>query len=80
MRFDLFKNHSKKKLRNIRSTVVYGNNFIDNIYLACTCCYDNTKKDITTRDKLSYIGKRVKAGHDSILEHGTLIIAVHDIP
>lgn len=80
MRFDLFKNHSKKKLRNIRSTVVYENNFIDNIYLACTCCYDNTKKDITTRDKLSYIGKRVKAGHDSILEHGTLIIAVHDIP
>lgn len=80
MRFDLFRNHSKKKLRNIGSSVVYENNFIDNIYLACTCCYDNTKKDITTRDKLSYIGKRVKAGHDSILEHGTLIIAVHDIP
>jgi flavin-dependent thymidylate synthase len=52
-------------------TLLYKNQLINNIYDACTCCYDNTK-DLDYFQKKDYIAKRIDAGHESILEHGKL--------
>lgn len=59
--------------------MLYKNKLVDNIYEACTCCYDNTKS-INYLEKKEYIGKRISAGHESILEHGRLTILFNDIP
>lgn len=59
--------------------LLYKNSLVNNIYEACTCCYDNTK-NINYLEKKDYIGKRINAGHESILEHGKLSILFNDIP
>lgn len=59
--------------------LLYKNSLVNNIYEACTCCYDNTKA-INYLEKKEYIGKRINAGHESILEHGKLAILFSDIP
>lgn len=59
--------------------LLYKNSLVNNIYEACTCCYDNTK-NINYLEKKDYIGKRINAGHESILEHGRLSIIFNDIP
>jgi flavin-dependent thymidylate synthase len=59
--------------------VLYKNKLVENIYEACTCCYDNTKS-INYLEKKEYIEKRISAGHESILEHGKLAILFNDIP
>ena len=53
--------------------LLYKNQLVDNIYEACTCCYDNTK-ELDYLQKKSYIAKRINSGHESILEHGKLAI------
>jgi thymidylate synthase (FAD) len=55
--------------------LLYKNRLIENIYEACTCCYDNTKS-ISYIEKKDYIARRVKAGHESVLEHGRLAIFI----
>lgn len=59
--------------------MLYKNKLVENIYEACTCCYNNTKS-INYLEKKEYIGKRISAGHESILEHGRLAILFNDIP
>jgi len=63
----------------LSSRLLYKNSLVNNIYEACTCCYDNTK-NINYLEKKDYIGKRINAGHESILEHGRLAILFNDIP
>ena len=58
--------------------LLYKNDLVDNIYEACSCCYDNTKS-IPYLEKKKYIGKRVNSGHESILEHGKLAILFTNI-
>jgi flavin-dependent thymidylate synthase len=65
-------------VKGITGEIVYKNNHVNNIYEACTCCYDNTKP-ITYEEKKEYIGKRITAGHESILEHGRLAIKISGI-
>ena len=59
-------------------TLLYMNSLIENIYDACTCCYDNTKP-LTYIQKKEYIKKRVNAGHVSVLEHGRLCVYFKNI-
>lgn len=58
---------------SIKGKLLYKNNLIENIYEACSCCYDNTKI-ISYLEKKEYIKKRVNAGHESILEHGRMAL------
>lgn len=66
------------KNKSITSQIIYKNNHVSNIYEACTCCYDNTKK-LDYFQKKEYIEKRINAGHESILEHGRLAIKISNI-
>ena len=59
--------------------VLYKNNIVENIYEACSCCYDNTKT-ISYLEKKKYIGKRVNSGHESILEHGRMALLFKELP
>lgn len=65
--------------RNTIAEVIYKNDHVNNIYEACTCCYDNTKC-ISYEEKKEYISKRINAGHESMLEHGKLAIKISNIP
>lgn len=67
------------KPNKMQCKLLYKNRLVENIYIACTCCYDKTKP-IDYMAKKEYIEKRVKAGHDSILEHGRLSILFTDVP
>ena len=67
-----------RKNNSINSKIIYKNNHVANIYEACTCCYNNTKK-ISYLEKKSYIEKRINAGHESILEHGRLALKISNI-
>lgn len=58
--------------------VLYFNDTVDIIYEACTACYDNTK-DINYFEKKKYIEKRIKCGHESVLEHGFVSFIISDI-
>lgn len=64
---------------DIQAKLLYKNNLVDNIYEACTCCYNNTK-NISYLEKKEYIKKRILAGHESILEHGRLAMKFYNIP
>lgn len=66
------------KSTHIETSLLYKNKLIENIYEACSCCYDNTKP-LTYIQKKEYIGKRVHAGHESILEHGKLAILMENV-
>lgn len=63
----------KKKDQAGLTTLLYMNSMIENIYDACTCCYDNTKP-FNYIQKKEYIEKRVNAGHESVLEHGRFCV------
>lgn len=67
------------KKHEMECRLLYKNHLVDNIYAACTCCYDNSKP-IPYLEKKEYIGKRINAGHDSVLEHGRLAIIINNIP
>lgn len=58
--------------------ILFYNDTVDIIYEACTACYNNTK-DISFDEKKKYISKRVKCGHESVLEHGFVSFIIHDI-
>lgn len=72
-------NLSKKKINDTQCYLIYKNNLIENIYEACSCCYDNTK-ELSYLEKKKYVGKRISAGHESILEHGRLAMILRNIP
>lgn len=62
----------------MESKIIYKNDLVTNIYAACSCCYNNNKV-IDYLEKTKYIEKRVNAGHDSILEHGRVVIEITGI-
>lgn len=51
------------------------NNYVDICAKACACCWDKPVPT-TFEDKLTYIGKRVKIGHNSILEHSNIVLLI----
>lgn len=53
--------------------IVCNNNYIDIIHDACKLCY-KSKPEETMEKKLSYIEHKVKVGHESVLEHGNIIM------
>jgi len=55
--------------------VIYENAMVDICHDASKLCY-KSKPEKTHIDKLKYIEKKVKAGHESILEHSNIIILV----
>lgn len=57
----------------INSHTIYHNNFIDIVHDACKLCYKGKDED-TVEKKLSYIEKKIRAGHESVLEHSNVII------
>lgn len=62
----------------MESKIIYKNDLVTNIYAACSCCYNNNKA-IDYLEKTKYIEKRINAGHDSILEHGRVVIEITGI-
>ena len=62
----------------MESKIIYKNDLVTNIYAACSCCYNNNKV-IDYLEKTKYIEKRINAGHDSILEHGRVVIEITGI-
>lgn len=79
---DTFGNKLMKKIFEFKegeSELLYGNYAIDDIYEACTACYDNKKKNIKFHQKIEYISKRIKAGHDSVTEHGFVSMIIKNI-
>lgn len=69
---------SKRKNAIGCTTLLYMNSLIENIYQACTCCYDNTK-DLNYIQKKEYIKRRVDVGHVSVLEHGRLAFQFREV-
>lgn len=65
-------------ISSMEGNIIYKNNHVNNIYEACTCCYDNTKC-IPYDEKKEYISKRINVGHESMLEHGRLAIKITNI-
>ena len=61
---------------NYNCYLKYSNDLVNNVYAACTCCYNNLKQNMSYDKKLEYIKRRVSAGHNSILEHGRLIFGI----
>lgn len=74
----MFKKKKQSRTKLPEAILLYKNNHVDNIYEACTCCYDNTKK-LNYFQKKEYIAKRIIAGHESILEHGRLALKIINI-
>ena len=71
-----------KKHRNSKPftvSAVWWNDSVDIIDAACSCCYHITKQK-SYEEKKEYIGKRVLAGHTSILEHGIIILFLKNVP
>lgn len=59
------------------TALLFKNDIVDIIYPACASCYGISEdKNKTYEQRLSYIGRRVKAKHTSILEHSNIIIQV----
>jgi len=61
--------------KGVYDKYIYSNNHIDIIHDTCRLCY-NGKKEATKEDKLAYIERRVKTGHESILEHSNIVIYI----
>lgn len=56
---------------------IYCSNFLSTVFPACAACYGiKDSKYPKDKDKLDYIGRRVKSGHTSILEHSNVIIEI----
>lgn len=84
---DLFNNNGLKKTKSdserlpvtgyadpdrITGDLVMMNNGVEICALACSSCWD-TKLPDQYADKSSYIGRRAKTGHTSILEHSNVV-------
>lgn len=74
------KKNNTPKGWNVEARLLYGNYVVDDIYAACTACYDNAKPNISFKEKINYITKRIKAGHDSVTEHGFVTMIISGIP
>lgn len=60
------------------TALLYTNDIVDTIYPACASCYGlSSEKNKSYEQRLSYIGRRVKTSHTSILEHSNIIIQVY---
>lgn len=67
-----------KKKRNylsINSSIVLENNHVDILHDACKICW-NQKSEDSIEKKINYIGKRIKIGHESILEHSNIVLYI----
>lgn len=51
------------------------NNYIDICAAACACCWDRPIPE-TFEDRANYIGKRVRMGHSSVIEHSNYVIYI----
>lgn len=51
------------------------NNYIDICAAACACCWDRPIPE-SFEDKANYIGKRVRMGHGSVIEHSNYVIYI----
>ena len=57
------------------ASIVYLNDSIHLIFEACKSCY-NVQREMSYEEIKDYIGRRVSAGHDSILEHSNIILSI----
>lgn len=57
---------------------IFYNDSVHIIFEACKSCY-NITREMSYEEIKTYIGKRISAGHDSILEHSNIIIKVSDV-
>lgn len=74
---NLFKKKKKVNLQEVRSgnvihNFIYQNDHVDIIQRACKICYDKEPCN-TYEEKVEYIKKVLGKGHESILEHSSLI-------
>ena len=60
------------------ASVLYLNDSIHLIFEACKSCY-NLQKTMSYEETKQYIGRRIAAGHGSILEHSNLIFSIEGI-
>ena len=60
------------------TALLYMSDAVNTIYPACASCYNiSEEKNKTYEERKDYIGRRVKAGHTSILEHSNILIQVY---
>lgn len=59
-------------------SLLYANDFVNTIYPACASCYGISEdKNKEYNKRVSYIGRRVIAGHTSILEHSNVVVQAY---
>lgn len=58
---------------NIRVDFIYSNQYPRIISRACAVCWDKVPPN-NTEDQITYISKRIKTGHTSILEHSNIVM------
>ena len=75
-----FSNKTKKngsldsrKVKTSTANIVYMNAYTDICYNACKECYRGKISDLYS-EKLRYIQAKVKAGHESVIEHSNIVI------
>lgn len=73
--FNMFKK-KEPVWSKVQSQLLYANYVVEDVYAACTSCYDNAKPDIDFFKKIEYITKRIKVGHDSVTEHGFVAMII----
>ena len=61
--------------RDTVGSLIYMNDGVRICSEACACCWDKPIPE-SYEEKVEYLGKRVKTGHTSILEHSNIIILV----
>lgn len=61
---------------SVHSMVLYENKHVSIISDACAECY-NSSKDKSYIEDLNYIKRRIKDGHESILDHGNVVILLN---
>lgn len=72
------KNENLLKETKFLVSLAYKSYSIDTIYPACASCYGiSLEKNKEYKERLAYIGRRVKAFHTSILEHSNVVIQVY---
>lgn len=54
--------------------IIYQNDHVNIITEACKLCYKSDTSKMTYLDKLKYIQSKVKAGHESVLEHSNIVV------
>ena len=64
---------STQSSNSCSANLVYMNDGIRICAEACACCWDKPIPD-SYEDKVTYLGKRSKMGHTSVLEHSNIVI------